>query len=370
MKVNIIGGGIVGSLSAFLLCKLGHEVYIFDPDSPGSHASGFAFGEMSALEGSGIPDPLLDFTLSSFNAHKWLIPDIENISGIPTNYQVNNKLNLAFTSEEEEKLKKELLWQKDVEGFEVSWLTTKDLLKVEPLLNPDCLGGVFVENTSSVEPYKLSLAIATAAENLGAKIVNREVTGLIFEGNDCAGVVTGNVKHYSDVTLLTMGPWSKFASDWIGVNVPVIPLKGQILRLEAEGINIKSSVFHAGNYVSSKPDGLIWAGTTEEEVGFDETPTTDARNQIMMDLLNMVPSLEDSKLVHHTACLRPLCIDSMPIVDKVKGYGNLFISTGAGRKGILWSAAMSIGIVDMITGAQTEIKGLENLSLNRFKNTN
>ena len=72
MKINIVGGGIVGTLSAFLLSKFGHEVLIFDPDSPGSHASGFAFGEMSALEGSGIPDPLLEFTLSSFNAHKLL----------------------------------------------------------------------------------------------------------------------------------------------------------------------------------------------------------------------------------------------------------------------------------------------------------
>ena len=93
MKINIVGGGIVGTLSAFLLSKSGHEVFIFDPDSPGSHASGFAFGEMSALEGSGIPDPLLGFTLSSFHAHKSLIPAIEEISGIPTKYQSNDKLN-------------------------------------------------------------------------------------------------------------------------------------------------------------------------------------------------------------------------------------------------------------------------------------
>ena len=86
----------------------------------------------------------------------------------------------------------------------------------------------------------------------------------------------------------------------------------------------------------------------------------------MMDLLTMIPSLDESRLVHHTACLRPLCIDSMPIVDKVSGFSNLFIATGAGRKGILWSAAMSHGIVDMILGNVASIQGLEHLKLDRF----
>lgn len=366
MKINIVGGGIVGTLSAFLLSKSGHEVFIFDPDSPGSHASGFAFGEMSALEGSGVPNPLLDFTLSSFYAHQSLIPDIENTSGIPTNYQANHKLNLAFTDEQEHRLKKELEWQEKIVDFEASWVSGKQLFEVEPLLNRECLGATFIKNQSSVEPYKLSLSAATAAEKVGSIIINRKVVDLIFSGNECTGVKTEGAEHYADVTLLTMGPWSQLASEWIGMDVPIKPLKGQILRLEAPGININTSIFHLSNYVGLKPDGLIWAGTTEEDVGFDENPTASARDQIMLDLLTMVPSLDQAKLVHHTACLRPLCVDSMPIVDQVPGIGNLFISTGAGRKGILWSAAMSQGIVDMIEDNQSKIKGLEHLRLNRF----
>ena len=71
------------------------------------------------------------------------------------------------------------------------------------------------------------------------------------------------------------------------MDVPIKPLKGQILRLEAPGININTSIFHLSNYVGLKPDGLIWAGTTEEDVGFDENPTASARDQIMLDLLTM-----------------------------------------------------------------------------------
>ena len=45
---------------------------MLEADAVGSHASGFAFGEMGALEGAGIPDPLLDFTLWSLERHRTL----------------------------------------------------------------------------------------------------------------------------------------------------------------------------------------------------------------------------------------------------------------------------------------------------------
>ena len=56
----------------------------------------------------------------------------------------------------------------------------------------------------------------------------------------------------------------------------------------------------------------------------------------------------------------------MPIVDRVPDISNLYIATGAGRKGILWSAAMSHGIVDMILENEPSMKGLEHLRLDRF----
>jgi len=47
-------------------------VTILERDSVASHASGFAFGEMGALEGAGIPDPLLEFSLWCNRRHQTL----------------------------------------------------------------------------------------------------------------------------------------------------------------------------------------------------------------------------------------------------------------------------------------------------------
>ena len=144
------------------------------------------------------------------------------------------------------------------------------------------------------------------------------------------------------------------------------PLKGQILRLRSENEALKLAVNYSHSYLATKSDGLIWAGTTEEESGFDENTTVAARDSIMEDFLTMVPSMREAELVQQTACLRPLSADGMPIVDKVSGWDNLYVATGAGRKGILWSTGMAHVLFDLINDGKSAVPGAEHIRLDRF----
>jgi glycine/D-amino acid oxidase-like deaminating enzyme len=101
-------------------------------------------------------------------------------------------------------------------------------------------------------------------------------------------------------------------------------------------------------------------------VGFDDETTPEARDKIMGDLLKMTPSLSEAKLVRQTACLRPLSSDGLPIVGRVPGWRNLYLGTGAGRKGILWSTGMSQGLADLVLGRSSEVPGLAELDPVRF----
>ena len=166
--------------------------------------------------------------------------------------------------------------------------------------------------------------------------------------------------------LLAMGPWTGQASEWCGVNIPVTPLKGQILRLRTNHDPLKLSVNYSHSYVATKSDGLIWAGTTEEESGFDDSINPEGRNSIMEDFLKMIPGMSDAELVQQTACLRPLSGDGLPIVDQVSGWDNLYVSTGAGRKGILWSTGMAHAVSDLIADGKSDVPGTEHLKLDRF----
>ncbi|PKB71712.1 MAG: hypothetical protein BZY87_04000 [SAR202 cluster bacterium Io17-Chloro-G6] len=362
----VVGGGIVGCLTAFLLAREGLKVTLLEADSVGSHASGFAFGEMGALEGTGIPDPLLDFSVWSLLRHHKLSQEFKEASGVDNQFQFTNRLTLAFDTESVCELKKNLAWQQKVDAFTVTWLEPEDVVKAEPMASPLSMGGVHVQNAASVEPYRHTLAAAQSAEKYGAEIMQRRVTGLLAQGQNCTGVTFDGGRIEAGMVVLAMGPWTGQASAWCGLDIPVSPLKGQILRLENDAGPIKTSLYWSGSYVVTKPDGLTWAGTTEEEVGFDEETTLQARDSIMADVLKMAPGLTEARLVQHTACLRPLASDGLPIVGAAPGWQNLYIGTGAGRKGILWSTGMSFGLADLILRGQTEVPGIEHLNPGRF----
>jgi glycine oxidase len=364
--VIVVGGGIIGCLTAYLLSREGLKVTIVEADAVASHASGFAFGGLGPLEGAGIPDPLLGFSVWCLERHATLSPELEEASGVDTQFHLRDRLILAFDDSEALRYKEEIKWQKDVKGFHVEWLDQADVLKVEPRANPACLGASYAQGTGAIEAYRYNLAAAQAAEKFGAEILLRRVTGLISEGGRCSGVTLETGQLEAGAVVLAVGPWSQQASSWCGVEIPVSPLKGQVIRLQLTTDPMRASLNYAGSYAASKPDGLIWAGTTEEEAGFDVGITTAARDKIMGDLLKMAPSLADAELVQQTACLRPISADGLPIVGKVPSWENLYVGTGSGRKGILWSTGMCHGLADLIVKGSTDVPGVSSLDPARF----
>src|SRR5262249_6796927 len=148
---------------------------------------------------------------------------------------------------------------------------------------------------ADVEPYKLVLALTRACERLGVGVRHGRVVGLRREGGRATGVVLERGEIACDTVVLAIGPWSAEISTWIGVPIQVRPLKGQILRLQAPGPPVPCSVGWGHSYATTKPDGLLWAGTTEEEAGFDEETTVAARDEIGAALVAMLPAMAEAQ---------------------------------------------------------------------------
>ncbi|MCS5668348.1 MAG: FAD-binding oxidoreductase [Dehalococcoidia bacterium] len=364
--VVIVGGGIVACLSGYLLGRRGYKVTILEADSLGSHASGFAFGGLDPLTGIGLPEPLLDFSLWCFGRHRSLARELHEATGIDVGFELRDRLNLAFNNEETKVLKDQIEWMKDVGGFTVEWVNNAEARRLEPQVSGEITGALYQRSPGALEPYRFILAAMRAAERYGVEMLQRRAIGLISDGDRVTGVTLESGTIDAGIVVLAMGPWTGLASEWCGVDIPVTPLKGQILRLRTLHDPLKMAVNYAHSYVATKSDGLIWAGTTEEETGFDDSLNSAARDSIMADFLKMIPGMTDAELLQQTACLRPLSADGLPIVDKVTGWENLYVSTGAGRKGILWSTGMAHALFEMIDQGAMDVIGAEHLKLDRF----
>ena len=363
--VVIIGGGIVGIATAYFLAKAGIKSLVVERDAVGSHASGFAYGGLSPLSGTGIPGPLAEVAQEGMRLHREFAQSLAEETRINIEFRVRPSLALAFTEPEVQRLQAVLPWQQQQPGYTVRWLDAAEARKIEPRISADSRGAVFIDGTADVEPYRLVLALTRAAENLGASIRHGRVTGLRRQAGQVTGVrlETGEIACHT--VVLAMGPWSGETSTWLDMPMAVRPLKGQILRLHAPGAPVACSVGWGHNYATTKPDGLLWAGTTEEEVGFNEHPTTEARDEISAALLKMLPAMLDAQVVQHTACLRPLSADGLLLLGPVPGLHGVYMATGAGRKGILLGPAMGGAIAELISKGSTKI-AIEAFAPGRF----
>ena len=198
---------------------------------------------MAPLEGAGIPDPLLDFSVWSLRQHQPLAAELQEASGVDNQFQVGETLKLAFDETSVLEYKERLKWQSQVDGFRVQWLSPEEVARVEPMANPDNLGAVHVQGGASVEPYRYTLSASQAGERAGVEILLRRATGLISEADHCLGVTFEGGRLEAGTVVLAMGPWSGEASSWCRFNMPVSPLKGQILRLQHTGAPIKTSLY-------------------------------------------------------------------------------------------------------------------------------
>src|SRR2546426_9516655 len=285
--------------------------------------------------------------------HRELTKSLLEETGIDVDFRVRSSLALAFTEADVRRLQAALPWQQQQPGHTVRWLDSVEARRVEPRISDDALGARLIEAGGGVGAYRPVVALPRAAEHLGVRVRPGRAIGLRRDGGRVTGVVLEREVVSCAAAVLALGPWSAEASDWIGVPIEVRPLKGQILRLQTPGPPVECSVGWGHNYATTKTDGLLWAGTTEEEAGFDEETTPAARDEIGAALLRMMPAMADAQLVHQPACLRPLASDGLLVLGRVPGLEHVYVATGAGRKGILYGPAMGRAIADLVLGRDT-----------------
>ena len=365
-EVLIVGGGILGCATAYFLAKEGIKSTILERESVASCASGFAAGLLNPLHGAGIPGPVEGLAWQGFQLHRDMIDQLKEESGVDPHFSLLPCMWTLFDEGEEDYCTELYDVAQRFDGFPARWLDSREVQSIEPRIADGVAKGMYLEGIYQVDPYTYTLALAQAAEKNGATMRGGTVRGLKSSNGRITGVVTETEEIDCGTVVLAMGPWTTQAGEWLGTPIPVEPLKGQILRLQADVEPLTTSIYRVGGgYIASKPDGLIWAGTTEERVGYDSNPTPEARESIMKLALDILPFLESARLVLQTACLRPLSADGFPIIGSVPGWEGVYVATGAGRKGILLGPAMGRAMADLIIRGKTEMS-VENFSVGRF----
>jgi glycine oxidase len=362
--VVIMGGGVSGCAVAYFLASDHHlRCTIVERDGVANHASGNAAGELSPIGRYRLPASVVQFGVEGLKLHRSLAPKLLEESGI--DYQLTDTpiLRPAFTETEMTALREQMAWQNDM-GIECSWLDEQTLESLPTWLASECRGTLYTEE-AQLETRLFALALAEAAQRNGVTISHGEVTGLLKFGSRASGVMMGEDSILAQAVVIASGPWSLYASDWLGSSVPVKPVKGQIIYLEPPMPMPDHAIFHDTGFVLPKPSGELLVGTTEEDTGFDTTTTQDAGGSIMEAVGRLAPMLASARIRRVTACLRAQSSDGLPIIGTAPGLDGVYMATGHYRKGILQSLVTGKYLAQLIAHGHTDYP-LEPFSPQRF----
>ncbi|MCH8800646.1 MAG: FAD-binding oxidoreductase [Chloroflexi bacterium] len=353
--VAIIGGGVAGCAVAYYLGQSGVKSIIIEREGVGNQASGYSAGGLNPLTGIGIPGPLGAFGWECFQLHLDLYDSLKEQSGIDYQHRAVAKIDLALEEPDVADLQTQVELFQGVDGFNARWLEPDEIAKLEPRIASGVLGGLYDYGNHAVDSHDLTEAFAAAAEKMGSTVRAGNVRNLEGGGGKIDRVILADGEISCGQVVMAMGPWSRRAESWLGVYIPVDPLKGEIIRLENNGEPFKHDIAGGGGTIYPKLDGLNWCGTTEDWKGFDREPSEQVAREIRERVVRLVPDLADAKIVKHTACLRPVTPDWLPVLGRAPGWENVYLATGAGKKGILLATGIGKSIADLMTTGETAL---------------
>ncbi|MEW2516163.1 glycine oxidase ThiO [Streptomyces sp. NPDC046870] len=340
--VLVIGGGIIGLVTAWRAAQRGLATAVVDP-SPGGGAAQVAAGMLAAVtELHYGEETLLALNLESARRYPAFAAELTELTGDDLGYRRCGTLAVALDADDRAHLR-ELHALQQRSGLASEWLSGRECRRLEPMLAPGVRGGLRVDGDHQIDPRRLAAALVAACERAGVVFHRAWAERLDVVRERAAGVTTADgTALRADRVVLAAGSLSgRLAGVPDELLPPVRPVKGQVLRLTvprryAPFLNrtVRAVVRGSQVYLVPRENGELVVGATSEELGWDTTVTAGGVYELLRDAHELVPGITELPLTETRAGLRPGSPDNAPLLGP-SGLAGLLLATGHYRNGVL-----------------------------------
>jgi glycine oxidase len=355
MAVVVVGGGVIGCAIARELALAGQTVTVLERAAPTGNASWAAAGMLSPLAEANRADPFLDLLLESRRMYPAFAAALREESGIDVGYRDEGTLLTALTEEDERELQKRFGWQREA-GLPAEWLDAATARALEPALTHRVRAALRFAEDHQVDNRLLTSALWAAAGRAGAAMRRGvDVVGVARSGAGLRGVeVAGGEVVRAEWVVVAAG--ARAASlQGIPRLLPVRPVHGQLLALQATTEMLRHVVDSPRVYLVPRIDGRVIVGATVEEIGFGQQVTAGGVQTLLRAALELVPELARAPLVESWSGHRPGTPDGWPVLGPDPDLPNLLYATGHYRNGILLTPITARIIAALITGGESPV---------------
>ncbi|BCY18469.1 MAG: FAD-dependent oxidoreductase [Chloroflexi bacterium] len=304
----IIGAGFTGCALAYDLTLRGFAVTVVDRGEICNGTSGRTHGLLHSGARYCVNDPeaALECIKENIILRRIARQCIE----------FNQGFFLAIT-DEELAFKDEFQKGAEEAGIPVRWMNAKEILTLEPAINPGVLGGFEVPD-GSFDPLRLALAFAASAKNRGARFMAyHEVDSIHVNGQSTVDFITMidrttglNIDLHADIFINACGAWAGHIASLAGVDVPVIPCPGVMVafnkRMTERVLNRLSLPGDGDIIIPQRRMSVI--GTTSFEVSdADYIPVDHDQVKTMVNrAVEMIPAIDKVGIRASYMSARPL----------------------------------------------------------------
>lgn len=365
-SIVIIGGGVMGASTAYHLAARGvKDIVLLDREeffglgATGRCAGGvryqFATEVNIRLSLESLPmlesfkdelDQEVDFRHCGY---LFLLNNEKDVSAFERNVELQNSL-----------------------GVETEWLSGDEVRKRLPQMRlDDVLKATVNQREGLCDPNSVVMGYITAATRLGVDAHTEvEALGISREGGALTGIDTSEGSICTELVINAAGPWAGQLGEMAGLDVPISPIRRQMLTTTAlPGIPADFPFvidFAESLYFHREGDGLLTGmSNPNQAAGFDQNVDPDWELINLEQAAIRLPLLEKAGLASHWAGLYEVTPDAHPIfgATDLKGF---FMVAGFSGHGFMHGPIAGKLMAEIILDGQASTVDVSMLDLARF----
>lgn len=362
--VVVVGGGVMGASAAFHLAEAGVDVVLVERNELASGSTGRAAGGVRAQFSDALNVQIAQRSLAAFR-------DFARRPGWEIDLRQVGYLFLLTREADVARFEQSIELQREY-GVPARMLSAAQAKELCPLLEVgDLLGAAYSPEDGHATPDAVVQGYAGGARAHGAHIeVACEVLDIEAAGGEIREVVTSRGRIRTSTVICAAGPWSRSCGEMVGVDLPVTPLRRQILFTEAmPGLpaHLPMTIdFETSFYFHREGPGLLMGMSDPGETPGFKLETSDAWVPALLDVAERrAPRIAHTGIRGGWAGLYEMSPDHNALIGEAPDVSRFLYATGFSGHGFLQGPAVGEILRDLVLGRPTFVD-VSPLSARRF----
>jgi sarcosine oxidase subunit beta len=257
-------------------------------------------------------------------------------------------------------------------GVKSRMIEVAEAKRLSPLIDTDgLLAAAWSPDDGHCTPEAVVLGYARAARRAGARLVQGcTVTGIATDGSSITAVETDHGTIAAEAVICAAGAWSRQVGDMVGVDLPVDPLRRQILTTEPmPGLDAATPFtidFSTSLYFHNEGPGLLIGMSDPDEVpGFSLDRSDEWLPRLGEAIERRAPRLSEVGIASGWAGLYEMTPDHNAVVGEAPDVSRFLYATGFSGHGFLMGPAIGEVMRDLFLG-ERPVVDVSRLDARRF----